>query len=206
MKSRCMPSIRTIKTLDDLCAALKEKFGREVLSRSGVYLRLLPRRADTREGQRHITTVLVKLVKPQEDGHQEHIDTCFATAAIRHLEELAAILGPKFTFFLSQDDKARVPIGIMAANKQSTLLMSVEYRVQLQDHTWPIAKGHKLIPSVYAGIVRRIRIETGCFVLWAYVRGNPIGLAFLVDSDVTCIRLDKNHQIARVRRSCTGFQ
>lgn len=31
--------------------------------------------------------------------------------------------------------------------------MHMEYRVRLPDHDWVVAQGHKLIPSVYAGIV-----------------------------------------------------
>lgn len=52
--------------------------------------------------------------------------------------------------FLSQDDKARVPIGLTAANKQAPLLMHVQYRVSLPDHDWMIATEHKLIPSAFA--------------------------------------------------------
>jgi len=33
------------------------------------------------------------------------------------------------------------------------MLMHVEYRVKLPDHDWVVATGHKLIPSVYAGMV-----------------------------------------------------
>jgi len=54
--------------------------------------------------------------------------------------------------FISQDDKARVPIRLTAANKQNPLLMHVEYRVSLPDHDWVVDTGHKLIPSVYTGI------------------------------------------------------
>ena len=71
---------------------------------------------------------------------------------IRSLEILASILGPMEVFFLSQDDKAKVPIGITAANKQAPFLMHVEYRVRLPDHDWVIANTHKLIPSVYAAV------------------------------------------------------
>lgn len=53
--------------------------------------------------------------------------------------------------FISQDDKARVPIGITAATKQAPLLMHVHYKVSLPDHDWGVANRHKLIPSVYAG-------------------------------------------------------
>ncbi|KAJ8940658.1 hypothetical protein NQ314_010633 [Rhamnusium bicolor] len=69
------------------------------------------------------------------------------------MESLASFLGPNEVFFLSQDDKARVPIEITAATKQAPLLMHMQYRVSLPDHDWVVAAGHKLIPSVYAGIV-----------------------------------------------------
>ncbi len=54
---------------------------------------------------------------------------------------------------MSLDDKSHVPIGLSAANKQAPLLMHLEYRVKLPDHDWVVAAGHKLIPSVYAGII-----------------------------------------------------
>lgn len=120
--------------------------------RSATYLRLLPRDARTQEGRRHINSVPVKLTKPEGNLHRSHVDGEFAAASIRSLETLASILGPAEVFFLSQDDKARVPIGITAANKQTPMLMHMEYKVTLPDHDWVVAQRHKLIPSVYAGI------------------------------------------------------
>lgn len=144
-------SIQSVKTLDDLTAELK-KVG-FAISRSGTYLRLLPKNSSTIEGRRHVTTVPVKLSRAQADYHRSHIDTQFAVTSIRYLKTLASILGPMQVFFISQDDKARVPLGITAANKQAPILMHMEYRVSLPDHDWVIAECHKLIPSVYAGIV-----------------------------------------------------
>ena len=68
------------------------------------------------------------------------------------MEELVSLLGPKHCIWLSQDDKARVPIGLTAANNQAPLLMHVEYRVRLPDHDFVIASRHKLIPSVYVAV------------------------------------------------------
>lgn len=144
---------RSIKTLDQLTDQLS--LDGYKISRSSVYLRLLPKRSTTLEGKRHVQTVPVRLIRAQNDHHAKHMDGPFCTATIRRLEELAALLGPKEVFFLSQDDKARVPIGITAANKQAPLLMHVEYRVSLPDHDWVVASRHKLIPSVNAGIVIR---------------------------------------------------
>ncbi|XP_041371065.1 uncharacterized protein LOC121384651 [Gigantopelta aegis] len=142
--------IRTVKTLDDLTASLKKQGIH--LSRSAVYLRLLPRNATTLEGKRHCKTVPVKLIRAQNDEHSRHQDRYFARASISNLEELASLLGPGEVTFHSQDDKARVPIGLTAANKQAPLIMHMEYKIKLSDHDFVIAAQHKLVPSVIAAI------------------------------------------------------
>ncbi|KAG5888931.1 hypothetical protein JTB14_006299 [Gonioctena quinquepunctata] len=120
--------------------------------RGGTYIRLIPRKSNSAEGRRHVSTVPVKLIRAQNDHHKSHLGSNFAETSIHYLENIASILGPDQVFFISQDDKARVPIGVTAANKQAPLLMHMEYRIKLPDHDWVIAERHKLIPSVYAGI------------------------------------------------------
>lgn len=143
--------VRSCRSLDDLHEVLKE-LGYS-LSRTALYLRLLPKRSNSIEGKRHVSTVAVKLKRPEADYHKPHADQHFCKATIRNLETVASILGPSQVCFISQDDKARVPIGVTAANKQAPLLMSVEYRISLPDHDFVVAKQHKLIPSVYAGCI-----------------------------------------------------
>lgn len=142
--------IRTCTSLQDLTNKLNEK-GIQI-KKSAVYLRLLPKRSSSIEGQRHIKTVPVRLCKPHNDLHSTHSDGKFCTATIRMVDTLASMLGPKQIAYISQDDKARVKIGITAANKQTPRLMHVEYRIKLPDHDWVVASKHTLIPSVYAGI------------------------------------------------------
>ncbi|XP_041786821.1 uncharacterized protein LOC121602122 [Anopheles merus] len=143
-------SIRSVKTLSELQEALQLQ-GYQI-SRSATYLRLMPKRSNTQEGKRHVTTVPVKLLRATNDKHMKHQDGEFCTTTIHMLEEMSSLLGPKEVVFLSQDDKARVAIGVTAANKQAPLLMHMECRVTLPDHDWVVANRHKLIPSVYAGI------------------------------------------------------
>lgn len=119
--------VRSCRTLNYLHEKLNEH-GFQI-SRSSIYLRLLPRNYTTLEGKRHVVTVPVKLSRPEADHHKAHIDQHFCVATIRSLETVASILGPNQAFFLSQDDKAPVPIGLTAVNKQAPLLMHVEYRV-----------------------------------------------------------------------------
>lgn len=120
-------TIRTVRTLDELADKLREDFGFN-LSRSATYLRLLPRKAHSIEGKRHVSTVPVKLIRPSNDSHRQHIDSKFAMTTINYIDELASVLGPNEVTYISQDDKAKIPIGLPAATKQAPLLMHMEYR------------------------------------------------------------------------------
>jgi hypothetical protein len=150
--------IRTIKTLDDLHNCLQTELGIS-LSRSALYLQLLPRDSTTTEGKRCVTTALVKLARPDNSPHKAHPDSAFAKATINNIEQIASILGPKEVTFQSQDDKCRVAIGITAAKKQAPLLIHMEYCITLPDHDFVVAKSHKLIPSAIAAVA----IKKGCF-------------------------------------------
>lgn len=143
-------SYRSVKTLNELTEKLKQDGFN--LSRSGTYLRLIPKRMSSQEGKLHVKTVPVKLLRSQNEAHSKHPDGKFCRATLRSLDEIASVLGPNQILYMSQDDKARVPIGMTAAKSQAPLLMHVEYKVTLPDHDWVIAARHKLIPSVYAGI------------------------------------------------------
>lgn len=62
-KERQSDIYRSIKTLDELNSELKQVGFK--ISRSAVYLRLLPRRSSSMEGKRHVVTCPVKLVRSQ---------------------------------------------------------------------------------------------------------------------------------------------
>lgn len=143
--------IRTILTLNDLHAELK-LLGYNI-SRSSLYTHLLPANIRRREGKSHIETVPVRLIRARNDLHKGHADTWFAKASIDHTMELASFMGPGSVMMLSLDDKSRVPLGITSAKVQQSILMHMEYRVKLPDHDFVVAEKHKLIPSVYAGLV-----------------------------------------------------
>ena len=95
-----------------------------------------------------MTTAPVKLLSAKNSKQQNHPCKNFAKATISALEELARLLGPPELSFFSQDDKAKVSIGITAASKQVPLLMHMEFKVILPNHGYAVASQHKLIPSV----------------------------------------------------------
>ena len=84
----------------------------------------------------------------QNSKHNSHQSTKFARATLNYLEELAGVLGPAEVTSLSQDVKRKVLIGLTAANKQSSLIIHLEYKIVLPDHNYVMASQNKLIPSV----------------------------------------------------------
>ncbi|CAF3380058.1 unnamed protein product [Rotaria socialis] len=140
--------IRPCLTLDDLREKLLQR-GMDV-KRTTLYYRLLPHRAKSIDGRRHVNTVPVRLRRAQNDEHGKHADGHFATATIRYVKDLASVFGNNCVLYLSQDDKCKVPVGLPAARVQASMLMHVDYRISLPDHDWIVAPRHQLIPSVYA--------------------------------------------------------
>ena len=92
----------------------------------------------------------MKLSRPQNTLRKRHVDYHFAMASVKHARELASLFSDENVFFLSADDKARVPLGLPVSKKQTAILMHLEYKAKLPDHDFPIGEKHKLIPSVYA--------------------------------------------------------
>ena len=67
-----------------------------------------------------------------------------------NMKDIASLFGAENVFVLSVDDKAKVPIGVTAASKQSPLIMHVDYEIRLSDHDFVKATKHILTPSVYS--------------------------------------------------------
>ncbi|KAF2901473.1 hypothetical protein ILUMI_04711 [Ignelater luminosus] len=100
--------LKCAKTVDELLAGYN-------ISRTALYYRLIPRNVSTKDGRRHVNTVPVKLIRPSNSLRKEHEDTHFCAGQIKHIRDLAELLGPQAVNVLSVDDKARVPLGLPAA-------------------------------------------------------------------------------------------
>ncbi|KAF2904228.1 hypothetical protein ILUMI_01948 [Ignelater luminosus] len=99
------------------------------------------------------------------------------TLKIKKLQDF--LLGPQAVNVLSVDDKARVPLGLPAAQKQAPILMRYERQILMPDHDYPIAKGLKLIPSV---------IGVLCFKDWKVSYSGPTCISIregAIDSSTT---------------------
>ena len=112
-----------MKTLDDVHKAL-HNMG-YMVSRAGLYLRLLPRCSTSIEGKKHVKALPVKLVRPQNDLRKKHPDRMFAAETSKSIDSLAKFFGPEVCLFISQDDKSSVPIGRTAAKVQTPMQAKV---------------------------------------------------------------------------------
>ena len=92
----------------------------------------------------------VKLCRVQNNQHSKNPDWWFAATAVKDVEDLAVLTGAANVTVVGKDDKSHILLGVPAANKQSPILVTMEYPVTLSDHTFVVATKHKLIPSVYA--------------------------------------------------------
>ena len=92
-------TIRPCLTLDDLREKIKQR-GYDI-KRSTLYYRLLPHRAKSIDGRRHVYTAPVRLRRAQNDEHGKHEDGHFATATIRYIKDLASVFVNDCVFYLS---------------------------------------------------------------------------------------------------------
>ena len=139
--------LNSCKTLDDLNAVLqKEGY---ILSRQAFHLRLIPQRADSREGRCHVRTVPIKLRKAKNTLRNRHADADFTFAIKRQMRDIVSLSGSDNVFVLSVDNKAKVPISVTAVTKQAPLIMHVSYEIRLPHHDFVKATKHKLTSFVY---------------------------------------------------------
>ncbi|CAG8848641.1 34766_t:CDS:2, partial [Gigaspora margarita] len=58
----------------------------------------------------------------------------------RNIKKMVLLLEPQSILTISQDDKARIPLGLAIANKQVPILIRLEYRVKLPDYDWIVTE------------------------------------------------------------------
>ena len=89
--------LQSVKTLDLQSELVNLRFN---LSQSVTYLRLLPQGSDSREGERFVQTVNVKLVQPENSLHKKNFDRMFRKSFMNDLFDVCKLFGPKSVLVL----------------------------------------------------------------------------------------------------------
>ena len=120
------------------------------LSYSEFGLYFWPRNWNTREGKRHIYAkdTKLKMVRAQMTARKTHPAHAHCYCLRQDAKKLAATLGSS-AIYLTIDNKAKVPVGVNCATKQTPLMMQLRNEVRLNDHSIAVGPGHKLDLNVY---------------------------------------------------------
>ena len=121
--------LRTITTLNELCKEL-EKLG-FIISRSATYLRLKAKNKNSNEAKRHVKCLPIRLLRPENNLRKENEDRIFAKSLVDDVHDIYSLFGPDCITFLSNDDKARIALGLPAAKLQTPILMHLEFKVNI---------------------------------------------------------------------------
>ena len=73
--------------------------------------------------------VPVKLLRPECNLRKSNVDRMYARSIVEDAHNIETLFGHEQVTFLSCDDKARIPLGISAVQKQAPIVMSLEYKV-----------------------------------------------------------------------------
>ena len=77
----------------------------------------------------------------------EFSDSHFTAASLRHIKDLASIFGQDCVFYLTQDTKAKVSIGLPSAKVQAPLIMHLDYEnSSLKPELSPNGTRHQFTP------------------------------------------------------------
>ncbi|CAF0723111.1 unnamed protein product [Rotaria sp. Silwood1] len=144
---------KKLLSLEHLKDAIKER-GYEI-RKSSLYYRLMPQRALSHDGKKHILTVPVRLRKMQDiEPLPKHEDSHFTAASWKHIKDLAGIFGNDCVLYLTQDTKAKVTIGRPSAKGQSPLIMHLDYKMSsIDSQSNSIVSNHQFTPCVYAASI-----------------------------------------------------
>ena len=110
-----------------MCKEL-EKLG-FIISRSATYLRLQAKKKNSNEAKRHVKCLPIRLLRPENNLRKENVDRMFAKSLVDDVHDVYSLFGPDCITFLSNDDKARIALGLPAAKLQTPILMHLEFKV-----------------------------------------------------------------------------
>ena len=120
------------------------------LSYSAFGLYFWPRNWNTREGKRHIYAkqTKLKLAKAQTTARKKHPAHQHCYTLRQDAKKIASTLGSS-ALYMTMDNKAKVPVGVNCATKQTPIMMQMRNEVRLHDHSFVVGPHHKLDPNVY---------------------------------------------------------
>ncbi|RIB02241.1 hypothetical protein C2G38_2228373 [Gigaspora rosea] len=139
-----------VRTANHLRSALETNYS-IYMSRTTMRNYILPRSNRSLAARTHHHPAFVGIAGVSKDERNDHLDGHYCLASVKNAKQFAGAFAD-FSVVLSQDDKAKVPVGIPAVGKHFRTMQTIHESVSVADHDFPIGSSQKLIPSVYLAI------------------------------------------------------
>ncbi|GBB94372.1 hypothetical protein RclHR1_23400003 [Rhizophagus clarus] len=136
--------VRTIKHFRE---KMDEDYG-IYMAKSTLQNYMQPKHPGSKEAQRHHHPTQIRFAAIRRDEMNSHIDEHYCLTSIKGVKSFATAF-PQDVLIISQDDKAKVPLGMAAVGRTFKTIQTTNELVSVPDHDFPKAAKHKLVPSVY---------------------------------------------------------
>jgi hypothetical protein len=136
-----------VRIIENLRKNLEERYN-IYMARTTLNNYLLPRQANSIAAKAHHHPAWVAVAGVSRTETKEHSDGHYCLASVKCARQFASLFADE-SVIISQDDKAKIGLGIPAVGRTFNTLQSVNELVSVADHDFPTGHGQKLIPSVY---------------------------------------------------------
>ena len=109
---------------------------------------LLPCQSNSIAAKAHHHPAWVAVAGVSRTEMREHPDSHYCLASVKCAKQFASTFAD-VSVVISQDDKAKIGLGVPAVGRTFRTLQSVNEPTTIADYDFPMGSGQKLIPSVY---------------------------------------------------------
>jgi hypothetical protein len=109
---------------------------------------LLPRQSNSIAAKAHHHPAWVAVAGVSHTETRDHPDGHYCLASVKSARQFATVFADN-AVIISQDDKAKIGLGVPAVGRTFRTLQSVHELVSVADHDFPLGNAQKLVPSVY---------------------------------------------------------
>jgi hypothetical protein len=136
-----------VRTIENLRKNLEENY--EIyMARTTLKSYLLPSQSNSIAAKAHHHPAWVAVAGVSRTEMREHPDSHYCLASVKCAKQFASTFAD-VSVVISQDDKAKIGLGVPAVGRTFHTLQSINEPTTIADHDFPMGSGQKLIPSVY---------------------------------------------------------
>jgi len=136
-----------VRIIENLRKNLEENYN-IYMARTTLNNYLLPHQSNSIAARAHHHPAWVAVAAVSRTEMRDHPDGHYCLASVKYARQFATAFADK-SVIISQDDKAKIGLGIPAVGQTFHTLQSVHKPIRVADHDFPAGSGQKLVPSVY---------------------------------------------------------